>query len=264
MEKFFEAIKDHPYIAAGAAIVGVFVLMRSMAPAPRVQPGQPDYSATLQSLDITSRTNVALADIGVKRDQVIADSNAHAADALTAISLGAQDYYKADRLASMQERINYISSNNALASRVMDSATTSFQSVLGQAVAMKQLDNDAYSLATNRGATYQSLGNNLQLGLTDANNAFELAKTGMAYQRANQIDENQLSRDLTSLANLANYSMAQLTLPYDERMFNRQKASEENLYWRQYQIAKKQAGSSILNNLIGGIAQVATAGVNKI
>ena len=250
MDKLIEVIQKYPFIVAGGVIVLLFLAGRKPA---QQSTGGADYSATLASLDITSRTNVALAEIGVKRDAVVAQTNAMAAENMAAINLGAMDYYKADRQASMFERVQQINQQGALVSQLADNASAAFQSVIGQQLAIKDLDNQAYQLATDRGLGYTKLAGDQQLALTDASNAFEVAKLGMSYQRANQVDANNLA-----------YNLESLQLPFEERMFTRQMQNLENLYWRQYQTAKQSAKWNFLGGLTNTIGNLAGQGIAKI
>lgn len=257
MGKIWDMLSDKPWLIAIAGLLGLYLFRGGSG---GQQAAGTDYGATLASMDIASRTNVAMAEIAVAGQKVAAENNKTAADMITAISLGAQQYAGVDRQARLLERVSSIEANSGLLERVAANAAGAFQSVLGQSVALKSLENEAFRLSTDRGVAYRALGIQEHLGLTDYANALTLnERTLTSNERINAM-EADLARDLRQADN----EQRAMELPWEFKTFDRQMANLENLYWRQKQIAKIGANSNLFGSIIGAVGDVASAGLTRI
>lgn len=243
MDKIIDTIRDKPWIVA-IGVIALLLLMRMGGSRAAASPSV-DYSATLASIDITSRTNVAMAQLGVERDKITMEGNAAAQQAFAAINLGAMDYAKADRQASMVEKVQQIGATNTLLTAVSNAAAAAYQSTLGQTLAAKSLDNEAYRLATDRGASYRAIDSNELIAMTDIKTQAGLTLTALDLDRfvaKGDQDIAKMSIDSAERVAGAQIGADERTrlqeLHYGYLTTDRTMANLEDLYWRQKQIAK--------------------------
>jgi hypothetical protein len=210
-------ISEHPMIAAGAVVVGLFVLTRGGGGGGG---GGTDYSATLRSAEIASQTNIALADIGAQRD---AARYAMQRD----IALGQLDYEKTAKTASITHAIAAGDNARMVTEGGQITALQAFQSSIGYGLGIRDLQNKRVEL-----------GNMEILGLHDIDATKEINLAGI-----------HASADVSRRAIEADLEGMRIGLPFQERMHYQEQETTRNLAWRQKQIAKQ----GFMANLLGGI-----------
>jgi hypothetical protein len=233
MEKIWDTIVDHPYMTAGGVLVLVLLFSRSGSSAPAGQ----DYSASLASLAMTTDANVKLAEISAGRD--VAAAGIQKDLAVAAMGLEAQN-----KMSTMAGMIASFESQKAATEVSAFNALQTFQSALGYQAQSKALDNEKLALERNfnlgvRSIDLQQFGLATQADVEKAS----IAEAGITnrYSMDKMLEQARLDIDALNIS-----------LPFEERMFNRQKASEENYYWRQKQIAKQQGMFGLFDSLITG------------
>lgn len=97
MDKIFDAIKAHPYVAAGGALV-LLLLMKAGGKSS----GGSNADVMLQSMSLASQTNIAMAEISA---QTAAASNAAYYDYAKEVSLGAQAVAASNALNRTEQNI---------------------------------------------------------------------------------------------------------------------------------------------------------------
>lgn len=259
--KITSVLSDHPYFAAGAVVVGVFLLTRGGGGGNSA--GAQDVSASLASLQISSDTNVALAGIQAQKDAIALGANRD-------VALGAMEYAKADRQSSVLLAVNSMDSSRMTTEANLSTGLSAFQSALGFSAAKKDLENQARSLDYSQSLGYLELGIGRELGAASLTNARDL---GIAEINANiDLTKYSLDTDRFDIATQADSyrfgvgteaDVTKFSLPFGERMQLQEQETIRNLAWRQKQIAKIGANASIFNNIIGGLTDVATAGISR-
>lgn len=214
-----KAVTDHPWIAAGAVVVGL-VLLR---PSGGGGGGAADMTASLTSMQIASDTNVQLAGIQAQRDSV-------AIQAKRDVVLGAIDYAKTDRTSNLAANIAAMDNNKAVTDTAFSAALAGFQSALGFSAAKKDLENQRAALDVNS-----------SIGFADINANKTVA-----------LESIFSSRDLGISEINANLDFSKYSLPFNERMHLEEQATIRNLAWRQKQIAKIGANADLFGGLISG------------
>lgn len=265
MDNILNVLKENPWWVVGAVLIGAFLLRGSPAPAPSGRGGY-DPSVTLASQEISSNTNVALAGIQVDRESVAASQNIAAIQATRDISLGAQQFAIADKQIKGQMYVEGLNQTNVLAQMTTGLTDSMFATMAGVKLAEKELSNQTLSLRMNEGLAYTDMQNNRELGLNQMSTDRYLADKGLtnandADIRANQTAVTSMMQNLN--ATLANIDLQKYTLPFDERINDRNRASEENYYWRLKQIAKSQGMNGLLGSIIDGGFNLASAGMSR-
>lgn len=216
-DNVISTLQDHPWAVGGAVIVGLFLLRGSGGGGGG---GTTDYSASLASMQIATDANVALAGIQAQRDAV-------ALQAKRDIVLGAQDYAKHDRTASISQNIALADNSRMVTEMNSQVGLAALQNVLGYKTALKDLENQRVAL-----------GNVEILGMADINATREVNLAGIA--SSERIGIRALDTDLESM---------RIGLPFQERMHYQEQETVRNLAWRQKQIAK----AGFMSNIFGGI-----------
>lgn len=233
MDKIWDSIVDHPYMVAGGVLILVILFSRSGNSAPVGQ----DYSASLASLGMTTEANVRLAEISATRD--VAAAGIQKDLAVAAMGLESQN-----KMATIAGMISSFESQKAATEVTAFNALQTFQSALGYKANKQALDNEATALERNFNLGVRSIDLQ-QFGITTS---ADIERTAIAEAGAT----NRYSMDKMLETAKLDLSALQFSLPFEERMFNRQKASEENYYWRQKQIAKQQGMFGLFSGLIDG------------
>ena len=225
IDSALSAVTDHPYIAGGAVILGLFLMTRGGGDGG----GQgPNLSASLASMQIASDTNVALAGIQASRDAVVTQAQRD-------VALGSIEYAKTDRAASLAGAIAAMDNSRVAGETFGAQALQAFQSALGFTAAKKDLENQR-----------ASLDSMTSLGFDDINVNRELGAASIASSRDLGISEINAGFNL----GMAEIDLSKTSLPFNERMHLEEQATIRNLAWRQKQIAKIGANADIFGGLI--------------
>lgn len=291
--KITSVLSDHPYITAGAVVLGLFIFTRGGGSSNAA--GAQDMSASIASMQIASDTNVALAGIQAQRDGI-------ALGVQRDMALGAMDYAKSDRQASVLMAVQSMESSRMTTENNLSTGLAAFQSALGFTAAKKDLENQRASLdamtalgfadiesnrattmagiysdrdtsmasifsdralglssiSSNRELGMFSLGTDRQLGAASLTNARDL---GIAEINAN-VDLGKYDLDTERLNINTSADVTKYSLPFGERMQLQEQETIRNLAWRQKQIAKINANADIFGGLIGTAGNLLSQGMS--
>lgn len=224
-----DVIADNPWTAA-AGVIALLLLMRSNDSAPQGV----DYSATLASMDIASRTNVDLASIQAQRDAVHLSAQRD-------IALGAQQYAIADRQAALTMAITGMQAASLAGETASDNAVVAYQSTLGYNTARAELAVQEKGLDIMQRLGLMELGANRELGGMSITAGKEVA-----------LEELGIGREIGIKTIDSEIEAYKFGLPFTERMHLQEQETIRNLAWRQKQIAKLQSKYNLFGGLIDG------------